>query len=333
MIDLLDKIENQLEDVEDQLLSEFERIRKTLTGEQYSPIHAGLKNTLDEIVMGLWHDLEQISHEGELTLRTEQQENISIRMIVIKKLLDAKIPTAFLTEAQEQIEKSRMEASPGDEDVQAEVTVEEHVGFLETIKRFFRGKPSNDASGSITGAEETEKEPIGIYLDSVYAASQHLAALAARFQINGNARDMMNAVASGKAVFESKELTTIMSEIPESESADTKARSPEEIRRKLEGSNRQPGGTSKFDSRELSSTIPGPVRQKEIVAQTPDEIRKKLETRYEDSSSSGKASFGSKDMEQVSPPKEPMPRKAEKTPEEPPKGKAVFGSKNLSSQD
>ena len=177
--------------------------------------------------MGLWQDLEQINHGDELTLRTERQENISIRMIVIKKLLDAKIPTAFLTEAQEQIEKSRMEASPGDEDVQTEVTAEEPLGFFETIKRFFQGKPSNDASGSITGAEETEKESIGIYLDSVYAASQHLAALAVRFQTNGNARDMLNAVASGQAGFESNELTTIIPETPNSETDDTKDRKPE----------------------------------------------------------------------------------------------------------
>ena len=146
----------------------------------------------------------------------------------------------------------------------------------------------------------------------------------------------MNAVASGKAVFESKELTTIMSEISKSESADTKARSPEEIRRKLERSNKQSDGASKFESRELNSTISGTTNRKEDVAQTPDEIRKKLEARLNDSRSSGKASFGSKDVEPATPLKTPMPPEAKeilakKVAADPPTGKAVFKSKDLPS--
>lgn len=334
MSDDLDKIESTLKEVEDQLLSEFERIRKTLSGEPYSSIGPDVKKTLDENVMGLWQDLEHSGRADEITLRTEQHEDLSLRIIVLKKLLDAKIPTAFLAETKEEIEKSRVKATPGENLAPEEVTAEEHTGFIETIKQFFRGKPApDDVSRNITGAEKTEQERIGVYLDNVYAASQHLEVLAGRFQTAGNPREMMNAVVSGKAVFDSKELSARTPEVTESKSSDTKAQSPDEIRRKLEGSNTQSGGTSRFDSHELSSTAPGPVRQKKDVAQTPDDIRKKLEARQEDSSSSGKASFGAKDVDPDRSPKKPKPAKAEEIPPEHPTRKAVFESKNLSSKD
>ncbi|MCH8981014.1 hypothetical protein IH922_03235 [candidate division KSB1 bacterium] len=71
-------------------------------------------------------------------------------------------------------------------------------------------------------------------------------------------------------------------------------------------------------------------------AQTPDEIRKKLEARQGDSSSSGKASFSAKDIKHATP-REAPPKAEEKPvkeePAEPPTGKAVFESKDVPSQD
>jgi len=350
MSDLLDRLESALQEVEDQLLAEFERIRNSLSGEPYSSIDSDLKNAVNETVMGLWHELEHIGDSNQLTLRTERQEKISFRMIVVKKLLDAKIPTAYLAEAQEEIEESRREAesksTPDKYVAQAEVTIKEHTGFLETIMQFFRGKPvPHDVtrSGSDITAEE-ESGKVEIYLDTVYAA-QHLAVIAARFQTRGDDKDMMNAVAGGKAVFQSRDLSDSMPKVSKRKSSDAKDESEEEIRRKPESTVRHTGGASTFESRELSTTIPPmpskpvkPVAEKDEerdIAQTPDEIRKKLEARPGDSGSFGKASFGSKDIE---PQEVPVPREAEEEPvrEEPverPTGKAVFGSKDLSSPD
>ena len=362
MSDLLDKLESALQEVEEQLLAEFERIRKSLSGEPYSSLDSDVQNALNEIVTGLWQELENIGDRNHLTLRTERQEKISFRMIVVKKLLDAKIPTAYLADAQEEIEESLREAETrSSEDVaQTEVTIEEPIGFLETIMQFFRGKPAADGatrSGiNITEVEESGEEKVEIYLDSVYAA-QHLAVIALRFRTRGDDKDMMNAAVSGKAVFESRDLSDSMPKVSKRNSSDPEevnqkkdlAQTPDAIRKKLESTVRRTGGASTFESRELSATIPPmpsvaarpvaekkPPTEKRDFAQTPDEIRKKLEARQGDSSSSGKASFSAKDIEHATP--RVVPRKVEKEPvkEEPPErptGKAVFESKDLSSTD
>ena len=73
------------------------------------------------------------------------------------------------------------------------------------------------------------------------------------------------------------------------------------------------------------------------MAQTPEEIRKKLESREDTETSAGKAVFGAKDIEpapEVAPREvAPEPEEVIKEEEEPPKptsGKAVFESKELS---
>jgi hypothetical protein len=390
MSNVLEQLESSLQQVEDQLLAEFERIRKTLSAEPYSSIDAGIKDTLNQTVMSLWHDLEHSGDRNNLTLRTERHETMSIRMIVLKKLLDARIPTAFLAEAQEEIEKSRRAVRTTSKSARktsgVQETIDEPAGFFESIMQFFRGKPVPDSRVPVED-EESEQESIGVYLDSVYAASRHLAALAGRFQTVGDDKDMMNAAASGRAVFESRELSAGALEALEGGAAEAKAQSPEEIRRKLEQSERQSGGTSTFESRELSSTTPGPVSRENVaktpdairkkledagprtggtstfesrelsatlppmasnsvrpvaekkpprkqdVAQTPEEIRRKLEARQGDSGATGRASFGSKDIKPAGPQDVPKPRKPKEEPVKRPSGKAVFESKDLSSPD
>ena len=391
MPDILDKLEGALSEVEDQLLAEFERIRKTLSGEAYSPIDAGVKNALNDVVMDLWHQLEHSGDRKNLTLRTERHETLSVRMIVLKKLLDAKIPTAFLAEAQEEIESARhsvekksIPASRNAEPI-AE-TIEDEIGLLEKIMQFFRGKPTPESD--TPDSFDPDQEKVEVYLDSVYTTAQHLATLADRFQTIGDDKDMMDAALSDKAVFESRELSSGGQE-PEEQGSDEKAQSPEEIRRKLEKSNRQSSGASSFESRELTSAAPAPAQAKQKrevaqtpeairkklsgagpsaggastfeskelsatmppaavkpvaekksaarkrdVAQTPDEIRRKLEARQGDSGSSGKASFGAKDIEPVAPqvpekPDRPVKEETEKRPA----GKAVFESKDLSTDN
>ena len=120
------------------------------------------------------------------------------------------------------------------------------------------------------------------------------------------------------------------------------AQTPEAIRKKLESAVPRSSGASTFESKELSATIPPmpsetvkpvvekkPDADKRDLAQTPEEIRKKLQTRQESSSSSGKASFDSKDIE----PAGPQDARLKHKPDEHPKGKAIFESKDLSSPD
>ncbi len=401
MSEILQKIENALQEVEDQLLAEFQRIRKTLTGEAYSTIDTGVKTALDEIVMSLWHDLEHSGDTVNLSLRTERHEDLAVRMIVLKKLLDAKIPTAFLEEVEEELSRTRRSVATtarktpikSNTTTIEEETSEESKGFLGSIKGMFAGKQDNKDRLSRSPTEQDKPtKKVGVYLDSVYSASNHLAALASRFQSEGDEKEMMNAAATGKAVFLSKELSAgaVTAKVVNPE--DKKAQSPDEIRKKLAGASRASGtsrfesrdlsatstqampvkeelaqspeairkklerkgsrtsGVSSFQAKELSQTIPPmaeppvkPVIKKRTptdrkdVAQTPEEIRKKLQNRHAEPSSTGKASFGAKDIEplgpqDVAPPRHPKKSEsASPAPEEIPKGKAVFESKDLSS--
>ena len=150
MSDRLDKLEPTLQEVEDQLLADLELILKIRPRLPFIPIDSALKDALNKTLMGLWRDLEYRTDETSLTFRSQRHENISARMIVVKKLLDVNIPTVFLVEAREQIEASRP-ATPDKEFSQAEVAVEEPTGFLETIMQFFRGKPVPDDANIIEG--------------------------------------------------------------------------------------------------------------------------------------------------------------------------------------
>ena len=69
MSELLSKLENALDEVEAQLLSEFERIRTTLSAEAYSPIDPGVKTALDEVVVHLWNQLENSGDEQNLSFQ------------------------------------------------------------------------------------------------------------------------------------------------------------------------------------------------------------------------------------------------------------------------
>ncbi len=393
MSEILDRLENAVREVEEQLLAEFDRIRKTLSGEAYSTIDPGVKTALDSIVMGLWHDLEHSGDRNNLTLRTERHENLSTRMIVLKKLLDARIPTAFLAEAEEQFARTRrsvaVESTPKSDVPKSRVTAEEKKGLFDSFRGMFGNKSESGTANRIKVTERapTKTERVGVYAEGgIYATAQQLASIAERFQTKGDEKDMMNAAVSGKAIFDSRELSS--TGIPVVTST-KKATSPDEIRRKLEQSGAsgsrgassfesrelstakaeardlaqtpeairkklenaaRTSGASRFESRELSNPgappSPPPARRapvekstqatdKQEVAQTPQEIRRKLEAREKAANPTGRASFGSKDIEPIVP--QDIPRRKEKPQEEKvaerPSGKAIFESKDLSPSD
>jgi hypothetical protein len=381
MSELLTKLENALDEVEAQLLSEFERIRKTLSAETYSAIDPGIKTALNEVVLHLWEELEHSGNAQTLSLRTEQHEIVAGRMIVIKKLLDARIPTAYLEEAEEQLRSQSSadiavtHAGARKQSQKPRITIDEKKGLVGSIRDFLN-KKVDGSSDDPAGIEENslDEEGIGVYNEEgIYSAAKKLAGIASRFKTTGDDREMMDAVIRGKAVFESRDLSKVLpdedldgsssgirrtgasvfesrdvaSNVSERPSDDSEiAKTPEAIRRKLQKATRRVTGASTFGARDLSNgpppapkATPEPKRErkkkKQSVAQTPEEIRKKLEARQSSTQSSGKASFGSKDVKHEAPQefrakpekkKDPEPKKEE---ERPTTGKAVFEVKDL----
>lgn len=361
MSELLDTIDDSLQEVEEQLLQEFDRIRNTLSDARFEAIDLGIKNALASVVAELKDRLEQTGDSSNLSLMTERHEVLYARMAVLRQLLNAKVPTAFLHEAHREVSSNRRK-------LEAEVTARRRQqqasgseddadkgGFVSKLKGMFGGsKPTEKAVSRnrirVTEEEQKALEPVSIYLDNgIYSASRELAALANVFSLPQQQRDdmqdaherKMRAVISGKAHFDSKDLSAK----PEQalDAPDSIAQTPDEIRRKLAERSGNRGGASSFAAKDLSSAPPPGTRESGSIAQTPEEIRRKLAERGD--SDKGKASFSSRDIaheEAVNTPNRPPREKsaaelaaerkaaleAEKA-KAPTTGKASFVSKDI----
>ncbi len=359
MADLLDTINESLQEVEEQLLQEFDRIRNTLSDARYLAIDPGIKNALAGVVAELREQLEQTGDRQNLQLMTEQHEILFARMTVLRQLLNAKVPTAFLHEAHQEVVSNRRkleadvtshrkETAASDEDD----SEGERSGFVSRIKGMFGGSKETASAVSrnrirVTEAEQKAHEPVSIYLDNgIYSASRELAALANVFSRPRQEQEAMQeaherkmqAVISGKAQFESRDLSAKPAADQKS-SKGTIAQTPEEIRRKLAERTGGEAGKASFVSKDITqgpsldrSTDAHP-RQK-TQAELAAERRREWEAEKAKQPTTGKASFISKDIEPVysqEVPKKKEKPETEKKPEPPRSGKAVFESRDLSS--
>lgn len=362
MAEVLDTIDDSLQEVEEQLLQEFDRIRNTLSDARFEPIDPGVKTALGSVVNDLRSRLDQTGDANNLQLMTERHEILLARMAVLRQLINAKVPTAFLHEAHREVVSNRkkLEAKVTEQRGNSENEVvedaDEKGGFVNKLKGMFSGKQTDKAVTRnkihVTQAEQKAHEPVSVYLDNgIYSASRELAALANVFSLPEQRQEAlqdahekkMRAVITGKAQFDSKDLSAQAAEALDGKEI---AQTPEEIRRKLaERSGSQSTGASSFVAKDLSTEAPTPVPTQskgKDIAQTPEQIRKKLAERG--GSSTGKASFGAKDIsheepvEQQEKPKELSEaeraaiRKAELEAEkaqQPTTGRASFVSKDI----
>jgi hypothetical protein len=224
--------------------------------------------------------------------------------------------------------------------------------------RFFKSL-KNIFSAAKSDGEQQELEDIEVYLDKgIYSASRALAMLASRVSETTDVEDEptnKKKIATptrprGRAQFSSRDLSGQKAEaLPDIQTASQAAQTPEEIHRKLESSRATSSVTSTFEAKDLSHAMPTPkpiAESKQIIekdtshgeiARTPEAIRQKLAERQQ--TSSGKASFISKDIEPEVPhepfqkPKEPQEPKEPKPLAPRPTGKAVFESRELSKPD
>ncbi len=363
MTELLDTIDSALQEVEEQLLQEFNRIRNTLSDARFEPVDPGVKASLVDVLNDLKHKLEHSGDKTNLQLLTERHENLFARLTVVRQLLDAKVPTAYLHEVHDDVKTRRrkLEAKvvAKRQNIKIDEPTEKKSGFLGSLKGMFGAKKSESELARnrirVTEQEEKELQNVEVYLDNgIYSASRELAMLANRvneaFERDEPAPEPKQkprpAPPTGKALFESRDLSSKIPDVKPKPRTEPKtiAQTPEEIRRKLEASQPRATGESRFEAKDLSQTIaptpkaarpklmsPTAPAAKRDIAQTPEDIRKKLAARQ--SQSSGKASFAAKDIPHVEPREQPK-KKPEAPADEPPKtGKAVFEARDLSKPD
>ena len=357
---LLDTVDAGTEEVEEQLLEELGRIR-TDNGQDYVQIDQATRDALNNQVDHLWNQLAPSVVEGNLSLRTERHDSVSARLITTKKLLAASIPVSFLHAIHEALIRERRSLEG-----KVKTTRDEATNGDPSTDRFGgqrSPKAQRQNKDGITWQEEKAHLPDDDQFadKGIYSASRELHMLAACFTSSGDAKEMMNAAVQGRAVFASKELSSAVPERQVTQKSNagpsnfaardvTKetpeetigvATTPEEIRRKLAQRGTQSTGASRFEAKELSSAAessdpprrPEPKKvepEKTTFAQTPDEIRRKLQDRG--NQSAGKAAFASKDIEPIVP--QEAPRRKERPPEpaptpEKPTGKATFASKDI----
>jgi hypothetical protein len=336
---ILDTISDSIQEIEDQLLAEFDKIRNSESTEPYGTIDRGVRNALDELVGQLWHDLEHSGDVNNLSLRTERHEEMSVRLIVLKKLLDAKIPTALLHEnhqtaakAKTAVRRQSSRSTTADAAPESATSDSEQKGLLGSIKSIFSGKKedrpaSRSRSSSSQSGTDSSTARVSIYLEKgVYATAKQLASLAEHFDSGGDDKELMEAAVSGKASFASRELSTA-------------ALSAREVKEKPKPT-AATGAPSKFESRELSQQ---PPESRQDVAQTPDAIRKKLQQLEQ--TTTGASRFEAREVKSAV--AQPSPQKPQgpvaQTPEEirkkleqssaKPAGASMFESRELSNTE
>lgn len=359
MTDILDTIDESLQEVEEQLLQEFDRIRNKLSDARFEAIDQGIKNALDSVVADLKGRLEQTGDRQNLQLMTERHEILFARLSVLKQLLNAKVPTAFLHEAHQEVISNRrkLEAkvtAKRQQNVEEPETGKPGFGFVSRLKGIFSNnqteKELNRNRIKVTTEEQQALEPVSVYLDNgIYSASRELAALANVFNLPEQQKEAlqdaherkMKAVISGKAQFESKDLSAKPANENTTPGKKAIAQTPDEIRRKLSERGGNNAGKASFSSKDINHAAPvdRPERAQprpKSAAEIAAERRAELEAEKAKQPTTGKASFISKDIEPILPQEAPRRRPApeagpdKKQPEPPRSGKAVFESRDLS---
>lgn len=335
MSDLLDKIDAALEEVEERLLAELGRCRTLNPDADYCVLEHELKNKLLNMVIELDRRLENSGDKKRLELRTERHEVIHARIVTARQVLESDIPVAYLHQVHEEIKHSRdrleTRALARRKKLEPEVTMGQRRDRTDSLKTLFtrniNEKELNRNRYLITEEEERELEDLDEmdeFLDSgIYSASRELAMLANLIH-RGATNKPRPEQPKGRAVFEAKELKTTIPPVskvkptrepePEPELEPTQqardkeqqekksdiARTPEEIRRKLEERKYQSSGPSSFGAKDIEPEQPQefygrkPSDSEEDKKEPGDEGTK--EDKEEDKPASQKAIFESRDV-------------------------------------
>ena len=154
---------------------------------------------------------------------TESHEVLLARILVLRRLIDSKVPTAYLHEAHTEVSTNRrkLEAKVASLRSRAKDTAaapEKSGGLFGKLKALFGGDSQSEKEVSrnhihVTEQEVQALEPVNIYLDNgIYSASRELAALANVFNLPGPQKEAIQAEPlkriAGKAQFASRDVAT-----------------------------------------------------------------------------------------------------------------------------
>ena len=327
MSENLKRIDQDLIELEDRLLAELRRLRKLDSAEVYSHIDPALHEGLKLNYGALLESLQATGDWSNLSLKSEEQEWIEDRMRIVRNLLVRKLPTAFLSASHQEHKATSSSEFGTDAHYASELLVilDEQVARHQvdgrTIEQVMQERAEFNSKELSKGHAQDSRRQIAQSPDEI------------RNKLKGSTGS------GGPSRFESRDLggSTSRSAIPQKPASTGNAgiaQSPEDIRKKLQGS-KGSGGPSTFTSRDLGGSTPeaaaprkpAPEPEKSRIAQSPEEIRHKLAERQ--TSSTGKAVFGSRDIEPI-PDKFPAATKKKEEPPKPRTGPAVFESKDLS---
>lgn len=299
MTDIIQRLDASLEEAEEQLLEELELVRNRAGTERFGVLEPDVRKSLLERVDRCLHDLQHSGDRSNLQLLTEQHEILYARIAVMKTLLNIRLPIAYLEEAHVGVETRRRRLDTAAISLRRKSGLQPQPG--ERLPGRFDHEPSRFQQRrnrlKITEKEARSLMEPQLFLDAgIFSASRELA--------------MISSLARGGTIEEPP------------------AQTNDDARK----------GKAIFESRDLSDSIPplmrvapvkqDPVPEKRDIAQTPEEIRRKLLAR-QNQTNTGKAVFGARDLQQSRP--EPPPVKPAPRPEpEPPRtGRAIFAAKDI----
>ncbi|HKI73706.1 MAG TPA: hypothetical protein VJ998_03650, partial [Pseudomonadales bacterium] len=225
------------------------------------------------------------------------------RIAVLKQLMAAKVPMAFLQEVREGVDIRRrsLEKRVFAQRKQDDQNRNRTPGGVSNI---FDHRPSEQSIErnrfQITAQEEAQQRGERAFLDNgIYSASRELAMLASLIR-GGTLDEPPEKAERGRATFEARELT-----------------------RKMPTVNKAP-------RIKVEEVQPPPTEApKRDIAQTPEEIRRKLAARLEQRNA-GKATFAARDIPHAASGDTPARKETPAAePETPRSGKAVFGARDI----
>ena len=161
----MDTINFALEEIEEQLLAEFTRVRNTISDNRFEKIDTGIKVALESVVDELKINLEGTGDSVDLQIQSKHHENLFVRMIAVKHLLQTSVPIAYLQEAHDDITDSRRKlesrvlTNRNSGTIRSEEK-KENTGFFGSIRGLFNREPNQQEENrnpiSITAREANE---------------------------------------------------------------------------------------------------------------------------------------------------------------------------------
>lgn len=301
MTDLLDQITEALGEAETQIVREFQKIQESSAepeADDIARLSDEFRDEMHVLVKKLRKDLEHSGLTRDLHLATEHHEEIRKRLYVIDQLLDRQIPMEAFQHARIQLRNIKISSAAGlvsnprqKDGGKPGSAVPDSRSILDSIKAFFGNIAAQNDSGKLRNVEKESLGPRQIYLDT--------------------------------GIYDAaQQLAMLMLVVTDSPLLPPKL---------------QPGirGKANFEARDLSSTLSDlPVKTRtprEAIAQTPEEIRRKLESRKLNPNT-GKAVFEATDVQSTVAQKAGYPKATLETAK--PQvviGKATFVSRDLKS--